>query len=216
MKINTRVFFILDKLQIRPAERFFVSSLIILIGLLWIVEPYLEPKSIYDDEYYAPLVDEFYRQASSNYQERVETLHRYYPGDEMKITEYAAMSIPDGSDSLIKERIINRAMAGMTHINGVDSEMVANTNALIQTNSNLLSSQDTIPKSKTQQVGSKVNLNEAKVTDLMKLPGIGSAIAQRIVDYRNENGDFKSIVEILKVKGIGPAKFEKMQDLIEL
>jgi competence protein ComEA len=51
---------------------------------------------------------------------------------------------------------------------------------------------------------------------LMKLPGIGSAIAQRIVDHREANGGFKSIAELMKVKGIGPAKFEKMQDLIEV
>ena len=216
MKIKTKLFFILDKLQIRPAERFFVSSLIALIGLLWIIEPYFEPKSIFDDEYYAPLVEEFYRQASSNYIQRVETLQRYYPGDEVQISKYASISLPGGPNSKINESIVSRVLSGKTMLNSVDNEMVANTNAIYPPDVHVASPTDTIPKNNKQGVKTKINLNDAKLTELMKLPGIGSAIAQRIVDYREENGEFKSIAEVMKVKGIGPAKFEKMQDLIEL
>ena len=101
-------------------------------------------------------------------------------------------------------------------LNSVDNEMVANTNAIYPPDVHVASPTDTIPKNNKQGVKTKINLNDAKLTELMKLPGIGSAIAQRIVDYREENGEFKSIAEVMKVKGIGPAKFEKMQDLIEL
>ena len=226
MKINTKLFFLLDSLQIRPTERFFVSSLIVLIALLWIIEPYFESKSIFDDDYYAPLIEEFYKKASSNYLERVETLQRYYPGDEIMISEYAISSMPKGSNSIIQEKIIKRAssvatmsgkkVSGATLMDGVDQKMVTNRKSLNPGTELIGNVADTIPKTKSQKQTPKISLNGAKLTELMKLPGIGAAIAQRIVDYRGENGDFESIVEIMKVKGIGPAKFEKIQDLIEL
>jgi competence protein ComEA len=46
------------------------------------------------------------------------------------------------------------------------------------------------------------------------LPGIGPAIAQRIVDYREAFGDFMTIEDIQKVKGIGPATYEDLKDRI--
>lgn len=207
MKLNNEWFFLLDKLQIKPTERFFVSSLIVLLALLWMVEPYLGNESLYDDAYYAPLVEEFYNQASDNYRNRIETLHRYYPGDYDQINEYAHKSLPAGVDMLVKNEIVERASKHPIN-GGIESGMMTELKS---------ENTDTIPKSKkSEQVNDKININDAKVTDLMKLPGVGYAIAQRIVDYRNENGEFKSVSEILKVKGIGPAKFEKMQDLIEV
>jgi len=68
----------------------------------------------------------------------------------------------------------------------------------------------------SNQVSGKVNLNTASVSQLDTLPGIGSTYAQRIIDYRNANGGFKSIDEIQSVKGIGPATFNKLKDLIAI
>ncbi len=62
--------------------------------------------------------------------------------------------------------------------------------------------------------GEKIDINNASQKELMKLPGIGAVIAERIVEYREVNGRFKSIDEIKKVKGIGNAKFEKIKDMI--
>ncbi|AFG35983.1 competence protein ComEA-like protein with helix-hairpin-helix repeat region [Fervidobacterium pennivorans DSM 9078] len=60
----------------------------------------------------------------------------------------------------------------------------------------------------------KININTASLEELEKLPGIGPSKAQAIIDYRTNNGPFKSIEEIKNVKGIGEKTFEKLKDLI--
>lgn len=63
---------------------------------------------------------------------------------------------------------------------------------------------------------SLVNINLAGVDELDELPGVGPATAQAIVDDREENGSFSSIEDIMRVSGIGEAKFERMRDLISI
>ena len=60
----------------------------------------------------------------------------------------------------------------------------------------------------------KVDLNKATVQELVKLKGIGKKYADRIIEYREKNGKFESIEDLMKVKGIGPKKFESIKDLI--
>ena len=62
----------------------------------------------------------------------------------------------------------------------------------------------------------KININTASLEELDLLPGIGPAIAQRIIDYRNENGVFKQFEDLKKVRGIGDALFGQIKDLITL
>lgn len=60
----------------------------------------------------------------------------------------------------------------------------------------------------------KIDLNRAGSWLLEALPGIGEVRAGDIISYREQNGLFRNINELLKVKGIGPATFEKIKDLV--
>jgi competence protein ComEA len=64
--------------------------------------------------------------------------------------------------------------------------------------------------------GTLINLNTATLEQLDQLPGVGPAIAQRIIDYRQTVGSFTSIEQITEVKGIGDATFEKIKPLITI
>ena len=59
-----------------------------------------------------------------------------------------------------------------------------------------------------------VNINTASLDELNALPGIGPNLAQRIIDYRDENGPFSTIEDIMNVSGIGTSIFEEIKGLI--
>ncbi len=56
-----------------------------------------------------------------------------------------------------------------------------------------------------------ININEAGEPELEELPGVGPATAKAIVDYRSEHGRFRSVDDLLNVRGIGPAKLEQIK-----
>ncbi len=62
----------------------------------------------------------------------------------------------------------------------------------------------------------KVNINNASQDELETLNGIGPKMAERIVDYRRQNGNFSRLEDLLLVKGIGPKKYEKIKDSLTL
>jgi competence protein ComEA len=62
----------------------------------------------------------------------------------------------------------------------------------------------------------KVNINAAGVEQLTTLQGVGPKLAARIVEHRQKAGAFKSVQELLNVKGIGEKNFEKIQGYLSL
>lgn len=68
----------------------------------------------------------------------------------------------------------------------------------------------------TNTTNDKINVNTASAADFDKLPGIGPALAERIVQYRAANGMFGDITDIKKVPGIGEAKYNQFKDKITL
>lgn len=72
---------------------------------------------------------------------------------------------------------------------------------------------DKVPTPTKTPLG-KINLNTATIEELDALPGIGPAIAQRIVEYRTQNGGFKQPEDLKKVRGIGDVLFSQVKDYI--
>ncbi len=64
--------------------------------------------------------------------------------------------------------------------------------------------------------GGIVNINTATASELTALNGIGEKLAERIVEYRTENGSFELAEDILKVPGIGEKKFAAIREYIEI
>jgi competence protein ComEA len=62
--------------------------------------------------------------------------------------------------------------------------------------------------------GGPIDINAATAAQLQELPGIGPSTAQKIVDYREANGPFVALEDIMDVPSIGEAKFEGIKDLI--
>ncbi|NIK61017.1 ComEA family DNA-binding protein [Kribbella shirazensis] len=59
--------------------------------------------------------------------------------------------------------------------------------------------------------GAPVNLNTATLAQLDALPGVGPVLAQRILDYRTQNGPFTTIDQLQEVPGVGPKKFDSLK-----
>src|SRR5688572_23649199 len=63
-------------------------------------------------------------------------------------------------------------------------------------------------------VGAPINLNTATASQLEGLPGIGMKTAERIVEYRQKNGGFKKVEELMNIRGVGEKSFLKLKAMI--
>jgi competence protein ComEA len=83
----------------------------------------------------------------------------------------------------------------------------------------VISAQDKPAVSKTAAkpaVVTPVNINTASASDFEALPGIGPAMAARIVEYRQKNGPFKKVEDLMNVRGLGEKNFLKLKPQLTL
>lgn len=69
-------------------------------------------------------------------------------------------------------------------------------------------------RSKATAPSGPVNINTATQTQLEALPGLGAKVAERIIEYRQKNGNFKKVEDLMNVKGIGEKSFLKLKPLL--
>lgn len=67
------------------------------------------------------------------------------------------------------------------------------------------------PRAKAE---AKLDLNRATLEQFQQLPGIGPALARRLIDHRHASGQFRSVEDLRKVKGIGPKRIERLRPLV--
>ena len=102
------------------------------------------------------------------------------------------------------------------HIPTVEETQTNNENINVENNANSQINAGTKEVTSNTKTQGKININTATEEELDTLPGIGPSTASKIIDYRKENGKFKSVEEIKEVSGIGDAKYEKIKKLITI
>jgi competence protein ComEA len=73
-----------------------------------------------------------------------------------------------------------------------------------------------IAETEKKQPSGKLDLNRASAEDFESLPGIGPVLAERIVEYRQSKGSFRTVADLRMVKGIGKKKFERVRTLVSV
>jgi comEA protein len=213
-----RLFFWIDRLHISPSERYFVSGLMAVYVVLWLADPFIKAGNPYDEEYYAPLMQVFFEHAAERYEEKAELLERYYPGQADTISALAGQQIPALYAHRIGE-VIERSHLATAIAERLDDgpgeRPITPDTAL----SRSTATDSVVVRGRSvseSSMAERININTAGLSELMRLPGIGPAMAERIISYRTEHGPFRIIEDIVKVRGIGPARLEQLRDLIEI
>ena len=122
-----------------------------------------------------------------------------------------------GADGAVERRSVTTGeLLGQVQSDFVDA---VETIALMPDGELVVAGSDPPPQPATGHQGSGpalVSLNSASPEQLATLPGIGPTLATRIVQWREQNGRFTAVDELLAVAGIGPAKYEAIAELVTL
>lgn len=149
--------------------------------------------------------------------------------DEMVVVVYDKDNIKKKASSVNKPNNVNKSSSANKNTSfsnktneknivpeyNIDNSLKNNESVIEKSESKVVdeikSNDNNSADNKNTLVNNLVNINTAGIKELSTLTGIGEAKAQKIIDYREANGGFKSIDEIMKVKGIGKATYEKFK-----
>ena len=126
--------------------------------------------------------------------------------DEMVIIVYSKEEVK--SFSSIKEEVKKKEEK-------CENQTIIKNNACV-TSEKIVVEDNSTGSSSSSNTNTKISLNHATKEELLTLTGIGESKANLIIEYRNQNGGFKTIEEIKNVKGIGDKMFEKIKDNITI
>lgn len=173
---------------------------------------------------------------TSKFEELVER-YRFWIGGILILAIVGGSAVLIWRENYAKPKINDRIAALENKIDQLEAERDKIQETSIQTNSNPASAEQnsniqteagqvagtTSPPASSAskstaapQVTGIINLNAATLAELDSLSGIGPVYAQRIIDYRDAHGGFKSIDEVKNVKGIGDKTFEKFKNQITI
>lgn len=128
--------------------------------------------------------------------------------DEMVIVIYSKKEVSNIVDTKNNESVsINDCKNNKDKITNEACIENVNDNTKTETNNK-------IDNKTSDNIDKKININTASLDELESLSGIGESKARSIIEYRSENGKFKSIEDITKVRGIGQSLFEKIKNSI--
>ena len=129
------------------------------------------------------------------------------------IALYSPPLIPENIASATPSTTVSTTADATTSTTGTTASQSTQTSAATTAETTATASTNEATPIHSEQ-SAKININTATLEELMTLSGIGEVISQRIIDYRNENGGFVSVDELLDVPGIGEKKFAKIEDCI--
>ncbi|MDZ7718159.1 MAG: helix-hairpin-helix domain-containing protein [Balneolaceae bacterium] len=174
--MKRRIFFLLEKLEIKRSERIAISALLILLVILSGALTFSKPYANYSEKEYAKLEKVFKEKSEQIEQEEERILARYQPGRDLPV-----------SISVRNEESPSINLSDTT--------------------------QQTDEKNEVAEI---ININTATNERLQELPGVGPAYAERIINWRKENGSFTSKDQLLEIKGIGDKRLARIKPLITL
>lgn len=174
--MKRKLFFLLEKLEIKRSERIAISTLMIVLVMLSGVSLFNEPDANYNEEAYKELEQVFKEKSDQIQTEENLILARYEPTRDVPVSmsvraeKSPASTPPDTTEQ----------------------------------------------EDQSDKTAGTININTATNEQLQELPGIGPAYAERIVNWRKENGAFTTKDQLLEIKGIGDKRLARIKPLITL